>query len=48
MPKHGEQALNETDLAAVFRDIEDGNYLEPSDDEFERGVHGWAPSYATE
>lgn len=48
MPEHDEQALNETDLAAVFRDIEDGKHLEPSDDEFERAVHEWAQSDATE
>lgn len=48
MPEHDEQALNETDLAAVFREMEDGKYLEPSDDEFQRAVHGWAQSYSTE
>jgi len=48
MPAHDVQALLEADLAAVFREMQDGNYLEPSDDEFERAVHGWAQSYSTE
>lgn len=34
------QALNEIDLAAVFRRIEDGNYLEPSDDESNEACTG--------
>jgi hypothetical protein len=32
--------LLETDIAAVFREMEDGDYLEPTDDELERTVHG--------
>ena len=48
MSADDEQALLKTDLAAVFREMEDGNYLEPSDDEFDRAVHGWAQSYSTE
>jgi hypothetical protein len=45
---HEGHVLLETDHAAVFGEIEDGNYLEPSDDEFERAVHGWAQSHSTE
>ncbi len=48
MPAHDEQALIETDLAAVFREMEGGNYLEPSDDEFEQAVRGRALSYSAE
>lgn len=39
IPEHDEQALDETDLAAVFWEMEDSSYLEPSDDDFEQALH---------
>lgn len=46
MPADDGQVLLETDLAAVFGEMEGGNYLEPSDDEFEQALQGWALSYS--
>jgi len=48
MSAHEGQVLLETDLAAVFHEMEDDSCLEPSDDDFELAVHGWAQSYSTE
>ena len=48
MSAHERQVLFETDLAAVFREMEGGNYLEPSDDEFERAMQGRSQSYSSE
>jgi putative addiction module CopG family antidote len=36
------------DLIAVFREMEDGNHLEPSDDEFEQAVQARAPTDSAE
>jgi hypothetical protein len=40
--------LHEPDLAGVFRELDNGNYLEPSNDEFEQVVNGWALSQSAE
>jgi hypothetical protein len=45
MSADDERALLKMDRAAAFRDMEDGNYLEPSDDAFEQAEYGWALSY---
>lgn len=38
MSPHAGQVVLETDLTTVFDEMERGNHLEPSDDEFERAV----------
>lgn len=42
MSAHERHVLLGTDLAAVFSEMEDGYYLEPSDDDLERAMHGFS------